>query len=214
MELRNKIINFLGDSITAGSGVTGPEKRFGNLIEARCGLLRGNNYGIGGTRIAAQKLAPGEMDFGGDFCLRCKDMDPEADINIVFGGTNDYGHGNAPIGTPDDRTPETFWGACHYLCRTLLEKYPNAVSVICIPLHRLCEDTPSGNTGYTLSQYNDIIRQVAEYYSLPVLDLWKISGMQPEVDVIRERYMPDGLHPNDAGHVLLADRMIAFLSAL
>ena len=38
--------------------------------------------------------------------------------------------------------------------------------------------------------------------------------MQPEVGVIREKYMPDGLHPNDAGHVLLADRIENFLRAL
>jgi len=34
------------------------------------------------------------------------------------------------------------------------------------------------------------------------------------VEAIREKYMPDGLHPNDAGHVLLADRIGAFLESL
>ncbi|MBQ7982654.1 MAG: SGNH/GDSL hydrolase family protein [Clostridia bacterium] len=214
MELNNKIINFLGDSITEGCGTSGPDARFSHLLAQRCALKRENNYGISGTRLADQRTPSAAERHDLYFCGRCADMDPEADINIVFGGTNDYGHGDAPIGSPDDRTPDTYWGACHYLCRTLIETYPNAVTVICTPLHRLNENNPSAGNGLPLSRYVDILREVADYYSLPVLDLWKISGMQPEVGVIREKYMPDGLHPNDAGHVLLADRIENFLRAL
>ena len=62
-----------------------------------------------------------------------------------------------------------------------------------------------------LKTYVDIIREVTEYYSLPVLDLYATSGLQPLVPVIKEKFVPDGLHPNDAGHVILADKIIAFL---
>ena len=51
------------------------------------------------------------------------DMPEKADAIVVFGGTNDFGHGQALLGTPDDRTPETFWGACHVLMQGLMEKY-------------------------------------------------------------------------------------------
>ena len=60
----------------------------------------------------------------------------------------------------------------------------------------------------------DIIKEVARWYSLPVLDLFASSGLQPRVPVIQEKYVPDGLHPNDAGHVILADKIAAFLRAL
>ena len=63
-------------------------------------------------------------------------------------------------------------------------------------------------------QYVDIIREVAEFYSLPVLDLFASSGLQPKVPVIQEKYVHDGLHPNDAGHKIIADRLTAFLRAL
>ncbi len=33
MELKNKVINFLGDSITYGVGTSGTEARFSSLIE-------------------------------------------------------------------------------------------------------------------------------------------------------------------------------------
>lgn len=38
-------------------------------------------------------------------------MDRNCDIVVVYGGVNDYAHGDAPIGTPEDTTPSTFYGA-------------------------------------------------------------------------------------------------------
>ena len=47
-----------------------------------------------------------------------------------------------------------------------------------------------------------------------MLDLFATSGLQPRVPVIQQRYIPDGLHPNDAGHRLLAEQIISFLQQL
>ena len=51
MELKGKTLLFLGDSITAGSGVSGKEEtywyRLGQKTGASC-----IGYGVGGTRIA------------------------------------------------------------------------------------------------------------------------------------------------------------------
>ena len=134
---------------------------------------------------------------------------------VVFVGTNDYGHGDAPIGRFDDRTPDTFYGACHYLFSGLVRKYPGKPIVIMTPLHRLGELTvpetkEPGDFG-NLKRYTDIIREVAEYYSLPVLDLFASSGLQPEIREIQENYLPDGLHPNDKGNAVIAQKLKAFL---
>ena len=59
-----------------------------------------------------------------------------------------------------------------------------------------------------------MIKEVAGYYGLPVLDLFAGSGLQPEVDIIKQEYMPDGLHPSDKGHKRIAERLYGFLSAL
>ena len=66
----------------------------------------------------------------------------------------------------------------------------------------------------TLKDYVEIIRQVAEFYSLPVLDLYKNSGLTPRVPVIREMFMPDGLHPSNEGHRMIAEMIIKALQAL
>ena len=86
------------------------------------------------------------------------------------------------------------------------------------PLHRTNEMVNTGDSkkipGGTLRDYVNIIREVAEYYSLPVLDLYATSGLQPEIDEIRENYIPDGLHPNDKGYAIIAHKLKRFLEAL
>lgn len=218
MELKNKKINFLGDSITEGCGASSEEKRFTNLIATKMGAIC-RNYGIGGTRIATQKVPSIEPIWDKTFLSRVAEMEQDADYIIVFGGTNDFGHGDAPLGTMFDRNEYTFYGALHLLYTALIEKYPTAKIGIITPLHRCNEDNMRGDGGKiqdvaTLKTYVEIIREVAEYYSLPVLDLFKNSGIQPKIPVIKEMYMPDGLHPNDAGYEILADKVIKFLETL
>lgn len=217
MELKGKKINVIGDSITEGVGTTGAEHRFCDILAARTGATV-RNYGISGTRIAVQQVKKDNIDFGLDFVTRAPQMDADADIVVVFGGTNDFGHGDAPFGCFEDRTGDTFCGAVHLLCRELLERYPEAEIVFVTPTHRLNEDVPTGDNKPapvgTLKQYVDMLKRICEFYSLPVLDLYAAGRIQPKVDVIREKYMPDGLHPSDAGNELIAERLLAFLKAL
>lgn len=140
-------------------------------------------------------------------------MAPDADVVVVFGGTNDYGHGDAPFGDFSDRTADTFFGALHVLYTQLLEKYPTAQIAIVTPLHRWADQQPNSR-GKSLSDYVAAIRQVAEYYSLPVLDLYATYGVQPDVPIMAETYMPDGLHPNDAGHIILTRKIAQFIKML
>ena len=216
MELKGTKINFLGDSITEGAGTSSPDRMFTMLIEREYGAIC-QNYGIGGTRIARQKTATVEK-WDRDFISRVPEMDADADIVVVFGGTNDFGHGDAPLGTMSDRTPYTFYGALHCLYTALTEKYPGVPVVILTPLHRLNEDSPKGDNKPepvgTLKEYVNIIREVAEYYSFPVLDLFKESGLQPKVPVLQQKYIPDGLHPNDDGNAILAHKIARFLEML
>ena len=81
------------------------------------------------------------------------------------------------------------------------------------PLHRVGENNNTKESA-DLKRYVNIIREVAEYYSLPVLDLYAISGLQPEIKEIQDKYIPDGLHPNDNGHRVIADKLKKFLQAL
>ena len=219
MEIQGLKINFLGDSITEGHGTSNKKFTYWNVLGKNTGaIVRG--YGVGGTRFAKQKTPSANPRHDLDFLMRAKEMDKDADAVVVFGGTNDFGHGDAPLGEFSDRTQDTFYGACHVLFEYLINTYPEATIVVMTPLHRGNEDNVRGDgfkpidTVAPLVTYVNIIKEVAEYYSLPVLDMWSVSGIQPRVPVIKQKYCPDGLHPNDAGHALMAKRLEGFLRTL
>ena len=215
MDIAGKTVAFLGDSITEGVGASCVENRYTDVFARLTGDVA-LNYGISGTRIARQKVVTEDL-FDRDFNMRVEEMDASADVVVVFGGTNDFGHGDAPIGKFTDNTVYTFYGALHVLYRQLLERFPEKDIIVLTPLHRLSENVTINERGIPcepLKKYVEAIREVAEYYSLPVLDLWKMSGMQPSVDVIREKYMPDGLHPSDLGAAKIADKLRDFLISL
>lgn len=212
MQLKGLKINFLGDSITEGVGASSPEATYLKLIERAETTAVCRNYGVGGTRISRQTM-PSEVEkWDHDFIERAAAMDRDADAVVVFGGTNDFGHGDAKFGTMTDRSVYTFYGAMHALITQLLTDFPTATIVFMTPLHRADESAHDGNPN--LQAYVDAIREVCAYYAIPVLDLYSVSGIQPQFTPIRERYAPDGLHPNDEGQKLIARRLTAFLKSL
>lgn len=214
MELRGKKINFLGDSITERYCATRYRYCYVERLREMLELSEARNYGIAGTRIARQRISSEESRYDRDFCSRVQEMDEDADIVIVFGGTNDHGHGDAPMGGADDRTPDTFIGACRTLFASLLARYPHGKIVVLTPLHRVDEDVPKGERGVVLKDYVNCIRAVAEEYALPVLDLFETSGIRAHIPENAARYTTDGLHPNDEGHAVLAAEIAAFLREL
>ena len=143
-------------------------------------------------------------------------MEKNADIIAVFGGTNDFGHGDAPIGEITDNTPDTFCGALNYLYKNLIKEFPNAFIFVITPLHRADEDNPFGEgdkaaKGLLLYQYVEMIKEAANRFSLPVLDLFANSGIYPANLAHRAKYTADGLHPNDLGHKIIANSIINFI---
>lgn len=101
----------------------------------------------------------------------------------------------------------------------LISRYPAALIVFMTPMHRCGEDDVLlNNYGVRrcapLISYVDAIIEAAGSYGIPVLDLYRISGIQPNVPVLKEQYMPDGLHPNDHGHERIAQRLRGFLCTL
>jgi lysophospholipase L1-like esterase len=211
MNLQGKKIIVLGDSITQGVGVSSFENAYQNVMGRMVGAAEVKSYGVSGTRFARQY---GADNYPWPFTVRYADMDDDADLVVVFGGTNDYGHGDAPFGAFGDRTNDTFMGACHFLFSELVKKYPDARIVIMTPLQTSYDQNPSANTGKPLIDYVDAIIEVAAHYSLPVLDLYRTAGICPRIPEHIPRFIPDGLHPNDAGAYRVAERLAAFLQSL
>lgn len=216
MELMGKKMIFLGDSITCGVGTTAPDKVYWKQIEKKSGAVC-QGLGVSGTRIAKQIEAdPDAPHDRQHFITRINLIESDTDIIGVLGGINDFSHGDAPLGNMSDRRQDTFYGACHLLYSNLLEKFPTAFIFVMTPLHCAAEDDMYYNSVGkrrvgSLLDYVNIIFEVAAKYSLPVLDLYRKAGIQPEIKKQRDIYMPDGIHPSDAGNERIADKIITFL---
>ena len=203
MDLTNKTVCFLGDSITKGHSASSPEKCYVSLFAAAHPEATVHNFGISGTCIAKHYNPKKGMDFK-HFITRLPQMPEQADLICVFGGTNDYGRGDAPMGKWGDTDSSTFWGALYELSLALVNKYPTARIVFFTPLHRSYKGesdvTVRTDGEWTLEDYVDAVRKNAAYFAFPVLDLHVMSGFQPNVPILKEIYSADGLHPNDKGY--------------
>ena len=201
MDLTNKTVCFLGDSITKGHSASSPEKCYVSLFAAAHPEATVHNFGISGTCIAKHYFPQKEMDRK-NFITRLAEMPEHADLVCVFGGTNDFGRGDAPMGKFGDTESDTFYGALYALSLALINKYPTARIVFFTPLHRdhKVEIAVRDDGEWTLDDYVKAIKENAAYFALPVLDLNAMSGFQPHVPILRERFTADGLHPNDKGY--------------
>ncbi len=209
----NKAI-FLGDSITEGHGTSSAAHRYDMVLGSRAGFGQIINYGIGGTRIAYNKNASPWPVWDLYFCARATRMETGADLVVVFGGTNDYGHGNAPMGTKADETPDTFCGAVNWLMTYLKQAYPMAKIVFMTPMRREGDENPSPLTGCSLVEYVDAVIEAGERHGISTLDLYRELGIDPNNPEMKAKYVPDGLHPNDAGHAIIAEKLYEFLETI
>ena len=201
MKLEGARIGFLGDSITQGVGVTCEANTFHQLIGVEQKLGWAHNFGISATRIARQE---GNSDWHPadlDFCLRSAVIPNDLDAVVIFGGTNDYGHGEATFGEKDSFDVYTFYGALNTLFTHFKEKAPNTKVIFMTPLHRLNENNPSFPEGKVLKDYVDAIKEIAANYDVHIIDLFD----ELDLDPADTELVPDGLHPSDKGHRVMAD---------
>lgn len=210
MDLRGKKIVFLGDSITQGAGATNEENVYLEVCAKKLGA-KAVNFGVGGTRIAPQITPSAEAFCDEYFLLRAKKMDKDADLVVVFGGTNDFGHGDAPFGRIGDKDPATFCGAYDALIEYLMATYGKEKLIIVYPLRRRNETATNGDGSKAegskpLAEYHDAEKVVAEKCGLKSVDFWNDGDLNPNKPDGNENFA-DGLHPNDIGHRLLGEKL-------
>ncbi len=211
MDLKGKKIVFLGDSITYGVGASAPDKCYVSLFQANYPEAEFVNCGISATRYANQSDVPDDDGINlNRFTARVETLPEDADLVVVFGGTNDHAHGNAPLGKMGDTDDSTFYGAAHLLYTRLVQRYPLGELLVLTPLHRIGEDSLNGQGAY-LEDYVKAIRETAALFSIPVLDLYAFGGINPNMGDQQAIYMPDGIHPNDAGYERVYRRIDAFI---
>lgn len=232
-KLFGKVYAALGDSITYGyiprnyPGYPGQLYSYAALT-ARAMGLDFQNYGENANTVAASAGIPDPMS------ERYVNMTDDADIITFMGGTNDIRRA-VPLGTMSDRTNTTFYGALHVLLGGLYEKYfiDQATSeglkklVVVVTPPKLLDQsggTPGGTgTLVDMSAWIEAMKEVAAYYSFPVLDMYNLSeinphlnetvhGTEPGYTDYYNPYITDGTHPTQEGAVIMSKVLTAFLN--
>ncbi len=216
-DLSNLTIVCFGDSTTwgdDGTGAGGPAISWTSHLGGLLGGANVVNYGVKGSRLAIK------ADRSDSFVERLDGVEAGADVYVLFGGVNDFSR-NVPLGQMDSTDPHEFYGALDLLIRGLIAKSPEARLVVMTPAKtsgKHEKDIPGSfeknHLGLTQEPYVAAVRAVADYYSVPVIDLYAGSGISPYLPEHRERYMPDGLHYSPAGYERLAGRIAAGLRAV
>lgn len=214
-----KTWNVIGDSITEHNFRT--TKNYHDYITDKIGCTV-NNYGVSGTGWRTPSATGGTNAI----YQRLESINTSADLITVFAGTNDWAEVGLPmtLGSLGDTSPSTsFFGAVDYVLNQLITKYPTKTIAVFTPLPRSDAwfNLPHGTSGITMENVADAIIAVANKYNIPFLDLYRTSSLFPWNATANDTYFKavsktsgDGLHPNDAGHQLLADKILAFLNTL
>ena len=213
------VINCLGDSITTYvPGVDGGMTYY--KWWAQDYQIKYNNYGISGASLTANGQNP--------FVYRYMNMEADADLIIVKGGTNDFG--NTAAGSMTSRADTTYAGALRVLMEGLIDMYPDKQIVFLTPIKR-CEggQTPATKNRYgnTLNDFANTVVAVGEKYNIPVINLYTPEELDFTSAVIspagkdengkwhdavcESDLMPDGLHPSGKGHKVMSEYIKAEL---
>lgn len=223
---KGKKIGFLGNSITAYQHyINGLVKLTG------CEFV---NYGVSGTRIAMINAEDTNT-----FEQRYISMDDDLDAVVVLGGINDFrvGLDGRNWGELSDGAVPgkyTFYAGLHRLFKGLATKYFGKPVIIMTPMHSYEKNLDTGAFdergeykinedgsitfreygGKRLKDYVDAIKDVAQFYSLPVIDLYSYSGMCPSLEVQRGTWFSrtDGLHHNAEGGLKVARAMLPYMN--
>ena len=187
------------------------------------------NYGIIGSTMAYHESRD-------PMSRRYEELPDDADIITVMGGTNDIRNG-IQLGTMNDRTDETYYGALHVVLGGLYKKYMidqdvtvgKSKKIVAITPIKLLQSSSAeqGGTGtlYDFEPWVNAVKEVASYYSIPVLDFYNLSGINPHLNETIQGtvsgytgyynpYITDGTHPTREGQAIMANVLMGFLKTL
>ena len=206
--LSSKSIGFMGDSITYGIGASDrTSTSYVALMNNEFGTVI--NYGVSGTLIAD------EAGYSNAMVNRYSSMSDDLDIIVIYGGTNDWYYGTG-WGTPDSTDTTTFLGALNVLMSGLVEKYCGKEIFFVTPMSSEYSNHNTDNQnacGKTMLDYRNAIIERATHYAIPVIDLYSMCNMDVAHNASNKSYYSaDGVHPNDAGHKRVHDRILTFIA--
>lgn len=221
-----KKVAFLGDSITDAIHV-GTTKNYWQFLQDILGI-EPLVYGINGSTF------PGVFKQAQQLY---EERGSDVDCIMVFAGTNDYSGGvqlgewftyqpeavnyRGRMMTLRKRsfdfTESTFRGRINIVLQYLKEHFPDQQIIMLTMLHRAFAEFGGDNIqpaecfgnsiGHYLEEYVQAVKEAANIWAVPVIDLNALSGLFPMLDCHSKYFhdaVTDRLHPAAPGHERMA----------
>ena len=227
-----KRVAFLGDSITDARQIGTTNDVYWHMLEGILGI-RPFVYGISGHRMN-QIIGQGERlerDHGQDVDAIIVFIGTN-DYNggIPLGEWYTYSYEQTVAANRQTGRTEvfrkhrelvyddaTFRGRANTTLRWLKTHYPDKQIIFLTPIHRAYATFSADNIqppesfanacGLFIEDYIQAVRELADVWAVPVIDLASISGLYPMLDEHAKYFRnadTDRLHPNTEGHVRMA----------
>lgn len=136
-------------------------------------------------------------------------IDADADLVIIFGGTNDYWHKNVDIGTAESTGTNTFNGALRYILNYLKEHSPNAEYLFVFPPDQTFGGYPSTHDfgRGTLDDFREAFLNFCAENNVSYVNL-------ADTEFDSSKHSGDGVHPNSTGHQIIAEAIYQAISQM
>lgn len=192
-----------GDSIsTRNHGAGGYEE----LLKEEMGIQTIYNHAISSSGLCTE--TPDNLV---DLLEKEGRVHPEADLIIIWHGTNDWYWG-ADVGRKETKNTSTFLGALCHIVKILEKSCPTANLVWLTPIYR-CE-APNGLevageayvtpnlVGKTQKDFTDALIEASGELCFPVIDMRRLANINAANAQV---YLEDGVHPNRQGYLRIND---------
>ena len=222
-----KKVAFLGDSITDKKHV-GTTKNYWQYLAEMLGLeplvygINGNQWN--GIVNQAQKLKAEAGDETDAIIIFCGTNDYNASVPLGEWYTYTYEETTVKGGGKEvrkkrqaDLNPHTLRGRINKAMTYLKRNFPDKQIIVLTPIHRAQAQFSNTNVqpeeafpnglGLYVDEYIKVIKETANVWAVPVIDLNSICGLYPMLDEHAPYFhdaTTDRLHPNANGHYRMA----------
>ena len=224
--LENKVSNLdsligvkwcaFGDSLTASTTLANmsDKKNYVDYVGTSLGLVA-TNCGVGGS---------GYMKTENRFVNRVSTIPTDTEVLTVFGSFNDYEHIESSLGVFGDSGTNTIYGCMKSFFDSVFLRCPNVVVGVILPTKwGYLSAQKDAEASAKCDLYIKALIETAEYYNLPILDLYNHSNLRPWDDSFAERYYMDDdgngvantVHPLDEAHKkFIAPKIESFIKSI
>lgn len=203
--LKSKRLAFCGDSITYGLNQDGGARL--DAFPDQVGRLLGcqtTNYGVSSASVGGDAPRVWSKDY--------TVVSAEEDIIGVMIGINDF-YRDYSLGNKDGSSG--FYKNLHTMWKGLINRFPPSAGK-----RLFCMIYPYYDVKPNWEKWTAAMQEVAEYYSIPILDFSKELGINPHMDVNFEYWREEGsgtgkhnAHPTQLTHDMMTKVVAAYIKS-